>query len=178
MATKISLRFTDEDTHIFRSIEIVQNFLSFLEQSDMYYRFPFTPDELDTAEIQKQIREDKHRYQSSKKVKSLLQEWQKYEAEIDEGLQKLNLSFTQSTYNCVLTFYGPHGYFHTTEGIFVNVTKKSVKNWLETSLHELLHILMFEQTKELNYEERERVIDTAFTKAFGEIFPNHYIQNF
>ncbi|MCA9361743.1 hypothetical protein KC906_00050, partial [Candidatus Kaiserbacteria bacterium] len=76
-------------------------------------------------------------------------------------------------YICVVTMYGPRGFFYTPNTIYVNVTFDSERDWVQTMLHEMLHLAHFEETKELAHAEREGFIDKKFIELWGDTFPEY-----
>ena len=81
-------------------------------------------------------------------------------------------------YLCVITPYGPYGFYRTPDTIFVNVSKRNVEQWFETLFHEMLHLILFEETQNKPWQESERIIDQTFVRVFGGLFPKYQVQKF
>ncbi len=176
----MKLNFVFNTDKIQESIEIVREFLPDLKSSGMYHYFPFTEDDLkNTDAIQAQIARDTEQFRLGDVLKQLQEYWEAHEAEINTALSEYlireKLSILPS-YTCALTFYGPYGYYHTPDIVYLNITKGTAEFMIQTLLHEFLHLVLFERVKGLPDREVETVIDKTFIEIFGRLFPDSYVQ--
>jgi len=74
----------------------------------------------------------------------------------------------QRTYQCIVTPFGTQGYFHTPATIFINSQLRHPGSPFLTMLHELTHLILFEQTKDYPADKLEKKIDTVTHKYFGD----------
>lgn len=169
------LDFDVSEKSIIESAEIVKEFISFLEEMKMYYCFPFSQNDC-TEEIQIQIKKDSETFNYIEAEKKMKESWAKYAPSIIPKLSTLTNSIHLGRYRCVLTFYGPYGYYYTPDTIYVNITKGTPDEWMETLLHELLHLIFSEKIEGMEHLEEERFIDSTFVDLFGDIFPNYQVQ--
>lgn len=175
---KLNLVFNTDK--ILESLGIVSEFLPDLKSSGMYHYFPFTEDVLKDGDfVRAQIARDTEQFHLSDILKELQEYWEVREEEVNDALseyltrEKLP---TLPSYTCALTFYGPYGYYHTPDIVYLNVTKGTTEFMIQTLLHEFLHLVLFERVKGLAEREVETVIDKAFVEIFGRLFPNYYVQ--
>lgn len=173
---KICINFDTSSESIKQSIEIVRDFLPFLREHKMFYYYPFTPDS-DQRVIETQVMKDLHEFDYSRAVQTFTDYWSIYETRVLERLEKISDAKVQN-YTCVLTMYGPQGYYYTPNKVFVNITKNDAADWIHTFVHELLHLIFFETTKEMLHEEVEKLIDKTLVDVFGDMFENYRVQNF
>lgn len=164
-----------------RSSEITQDFLSFLEKNQYTYTWPFSTHNPSHEELLAQIKKDEIAFRPEEKVSELTQAIAKREAEITKGwslMQQKNPSFKKIyDTNVFLTFYGPHGYFDAPDKIYVNIAMGHPRFWLETILHEAIHLLT-QNTESSEHESEESLVDDLFIMAFGNIFPSYQKQEF
>lgn len=176
----MKLNFVFSTDKIQESIGIVSEFLPDLKSSGMYHHFPFTEDVLKDADfVRAQIARDTDQFHLGDVLKELQNYWEAHEEKINAALSKYfsreKLSILPS-YTCALTFYGPYGYYHTPDTIYLNITKGTTEFMIQTLLHEFLHLVLFEQTKNLPDREVESATDKTFVEIFGHIFPDYYVQ--
>jgi len=169
------LEFDVSEKSIIDSAEIVKEFVSFLEEMKMYYYFPFS-ENADTDTIRTQIKKDSETFKYLEAEDGIKRSWEKYAPAIIPKLSSLTNNARLNRYRCVLTFYGPYGYYYTPDTIYINVTKCSPDEWIETLLHEMLHLILAEQIAGLEHLDEERLIDKTFVDLFGDIFPNYQVQ--
>ena len=170
----LALDFDASEKSIIESIEIVKEFISFLEEMKMYYYFPFS--EMSEAVIQTQIKVDSETFRLTDAETNIKVAWKKYASGIISKLSTITDTSNLNAYRCVLTFYGPYGYYYTPDTIYVNITKGTPDEWIETLLHELLHLIFSEKIEGMEHLEEERFIDSKFVELFGDIFPNYQVQ--
>lgn len=180
MNTKFTFIFDIET--IEKSILITKSFLDDLKKSGMYYYFPFTAEQLlDKDQVLKIIQQDIDKNNITLKKEELENFWDIKKEKIidiinDFSVEK-NLTLLPE-YFCVLTPYGPYGYYHTPNIIFLNTNKGETEFVIETALHEFLHLLLFETLSVMSDEGAEKLVDATFVKLFGEMFPNYKVQDF
>lgn len=170
------LNFDASEKSILASAEIVKEFVSFLEDMKMYYYFPFTQND-SVEDIQTQIKIDSETFKFNEAVNNLKESWEKYSPDIIPKLTLLSNNTEVRTCRCVPTFYGPYGYYYTPDTIYINITKGNSDEWIETLIHEMLHLILSEKIEGMAHLEEERFIDATFVEYFGEIFPNYVVQN-
>ncbi len=170
------LHFDVSEKSIIESAEIVKEFIPFLEEMKMYYYFPFSQ-KSDFDNISTQIQKDSDTFKFVEAEKSIKESWKKYAPSIIPKLSILSNDTHLDKYRCVLTFYGPYGYYYTPDTIYINITKCNPDEWVETLIHEMLHLILSEQIKKLTHLEEERFIDKTFVELFGDIFPNYEVQD-
>lgn len=170
------LNFDVSEESIIESAEIIKEFVPFLEEMKMYYYFPFSQKDT-TDTIRTQIQKDSNTFKYVETEKSIKQGWEKYAPDIIPKLSTILSDSHPNKYRCVLTFYGPYGYYYTPDTIYINVTKSSPDEWIETLVHEMLHLILSEKIEEMTHLEEERFIDATFIELFGSIFPNYKVQN-
>lgn len=176
----MKLNFVFNTDKIQESIGIVSEFLPDLKSSGMYHYFPFTEDVLKDADfVRAQIARDTEQFRLDNVLKQIQEYWDTHEEKINmalsEYLSREKLSILPS-YTCALTFYGPYGYYYTPDIVYLNVIKGTTEFMIQTLLHEFLHLVLFEQTKNLPGGEAETVIDKTFVEIFGRLFPDYYVQ--
>jgi hypothetical protein len=176
----MKLNFVFNTDKIEESIGIVSEFLPDLKSSGMYHYFPFMDGTLKDADlVQAQIARDTAEFHPDNVSKQLQEYWEAHEEEINEALSEYltreKLSVLPS-YTCALTFYGPYGYYHTPDVVYLNITKGTTEFMIQTLLHEFLHLVLFERVKDLPDKEVETIIDKTFLEIFGELFPDYYVQ--
>lgn len=172
--------FDNSVKSIKESINIVKEFIPFLSKSGMYFYFPFLlesdhiiPDE------SKQIKKDLNSFDIAKAKNQLESFWMDHKKVIIPSLDSLEIGKSiNPAYTCVLTFYGPHGYYKIPNTVFINITKGTQEFWAETLIHELLHLVLFRQTEGKSREEVEKIIDQKILDLFSRIFPNYQPQVF
>jgi hypothetical protein len=176
----MKLNFVFNTDKIQESIGIVSEFLPDLKSSGMYYYFPFAGDTLKDADfVQAQIARDTEQFHLGDVLRQLQEYWETHEEKINNALSKYLAREKLSIlplYTCALTFYGPYGYYYTPDVVYLNVTKGTTELMTQTLLHEFLHLVLFEQTKNLSDREVETVIDKTFVEIFGRLFPEYYVQ--
>jgi hypothetical protein len=172
----LTLNFDVSEKSIIESAEIVKEFVSFLEEMKMYYYFPFSQN-ASTEDIKAQIKKDSVTFKIVEAEKNIKESWSKYAHSIIPKLSTLANGAHLGRYRCALTFYGPYGYYYTPDTIYVNITKGTPDEWIETLLHELLHLIFSEKIESMEHLEEERFIDSTFVDLFGDIFPNYKVQN-
>ncbi len=165
-----------------RSIEITQGFISFLRNNHYTYRWPFPERNMPShEELVIQIQKDQVSFLPERKCLELQNMLSEHKEEIAAGwkkLQKNDPSFSKiETVNCFLTFYGPHGYFDAPNTVYVNIAMGTSAFWLETILHEAIH-LCIQSKKFLEHENEESFVDDMFISSFGSIFPDYTRQIF
>lgn len=176
----MELNFVFNTDKIQESIGIVSEFLPDLKSSGMYHYFPFTEGTLKDADfVQAQIARDTEQLHLDDVLKQLQEYWDTHEEKINAALSEYlvreKLSILPS-YTCALTFYGPYGYYHTPNIVYLNITKGTTEFTIQTLLHEFLHLVLFEQVRGLSDREVETVIDKTFVEIFGRLFPDYYVQ--
>jgi hypothetical protein len=175
---KLNLVFSTDK--IQESIGIVSEFLSDLKSSGMYHYFPFSEGDLKDIDILgAQITHDMEQFHLDDVLKQLQEYWGAHEEKINAALSgyltREQLSVLPS-YTSALTFYGPYGYYHTPDTVYLNTTKGTTEFMIQTLLHEFLHLVLFERVKDLPDKEVETIIDKTFLEIFGELFPDYYVQ--
>lgn len=165
-----------------RSSEITQDFLLFLEKNRYEYTWPFskrTP--LSHKEFLAQIEKDEVKFLPKEKISKLTKALAKHDSEIAKGwnlIQQQNPAFKNNLEaNVFLTFYGPHGYFEVPDKIYINIAMGNHLFWLETILHEAIHLLT-QNHESSEHEVEESQVDDLFITAFGNLFPNYQKQQF
>jgi hypothetical protein len=176
----MKLKFVFNTNKIQESIGIVSEFLPDLKSSGMYHYFPFTEDALKDADfVQAQIARDTEQFHLDDVLKQLQEYWAAHKEKINsalfEYLAREKLLILPS-YTCALTFYGPYGYYHTPDIVYLNITKGTTEFMIQTLLHEFLHLVLFERAKGLSDREVESIIDKTFVEIFGGLFPGYYVQ--
>lgn len=181
MLRSMNLNFTFDSSKILASIGIVHEFLLFLRDSGMYHYFPFSDDDLTNSElVQAQVDRDAEHFQLGAATDELARYWESHAVAINNALapylarEGLTL---EPSYTCALTCYGPYGYYYTPATVYVNITERTTDEHIQTILHELLHLVLYERTKDLGGVELEHVIDCTFVEVFGEIFPDYRVQD-
>jgi len=113
------------------------------------------------------------------KKDSVRKQWSKIEGEFFAILEQWTKN--QKNYICHISLYGPQGQFSYPNTITVRAhTKRDVSEINETIAHELIHLLIYKQTRKLklNYEQTEIIVDLFFKKTkLKEIFPYYKMQN-
>lgn len=170
------LHFDDLEQSIVASAEIVKEFVSFLEEMKMFYYFPFTQND-SLEKIQAQIKIDSETFKYNEAVNNLKDSWEGYASSIIPKLTLLSNNTEVHAYRCVPTFYGPYGYYYAPDTIYINITKGNSDEWIETLIHEILHLILSKEIKGMTHLEEERFIDATFVEHFGDIFPNYVVQN-
>ena len=179
MNRKLEIEFILSVEKIIESVHIVEGFIPFLEKRNMFYSFPFQSDILAReAAVEEQILNDIHKYRAGATLEQLTVAWNEKESLVTQAFADICGVDDFALYKCILTFYGPYGYYHTPNTIYINISKGAPNKWIETCVHELLHLVLFEETKDLSYEAREQTIDSKFDEIFGHIFPQHHVQQF
>ena len=176
----MKLNFIFNTDKIQESIGIVSEFLPDLKSSGMYYYFPFTDGTLkDTDFVEAQIARDTVEFHPDDALKQLQEYWDAHEEKINEALSKYLIREKLSvlpSYTSALTFYGPYGYYHTPDVVYLNITKGTTEFMIQTMLHEFLHLVLFGRAKDLPDREVESIVDKTFVEIFGRLFPEYAIQ--
>jgi hypothetical protein len=169
------LEFDVSEKSIIESAEIVEESVPFLEEMKMYYYFPFS-ENAGTETIRTQIKKDAETFKYLEAEEGIKRSWEKYTPGIIPKLITLSNGTQLGKYRCVLTFYGPYGYYYTPDTIYINITKGNPDEWVETLVHEMLHLILAEKIMNMTHLEEERFIDATFVELFGDIFPNYKVQ--
>jgi predicted SprT family Zn-dependent metalloprotease len=61
-------------------------------------------------------------------------------------------------------FYGCYGYYDYPDKIFVNINAK-IDFILETIIHELIHLFVYEKSQNMKYQEIENLVDSIIIKS-------------
>ncbi len=142
----------------------------------MFYYYPFEASSaISDTNLVNQINLDIKKFNFNAACETLYLEWTKNEVEIISRLNNLNTAKI-TTLICVPTLYGPYGYYYNPDKIYVNVTELNPKDWIETIVHEILHLMFMLETKNSSHTEMENFIDKTFVEHFGDIFPNYRVQ--
>jgi hypothetical protein len=178
----MKLKILYNSNEIKRQLPFIEKNVSHFKKNKMFFYFPFESlEKMSTKEIQEQICKDEKNFQIEKFKKKLEKEWNKKEKFIFEALKNYNDNENvfefKKEYKCFLTFYGSYGYFEYPNIIFINVDAK-IEFIMETIVHELIHLLIFEKMKNKSYLEIEKKVDKIFINSgIGKIFPNYKIQD-
>jgi hypothetical protein len=178
----MEIKIFSDIPHVQKSLEVVEEILPSLNSRGYYFYYPFNQSDSEDA-ILKQIRVDQKEKKYDKKVESFLKKWVKIERKILGELDKFIFDQKNDTVQelcCVLTMYGPYGYFYTPETIYVNLEQdKDIDFYVEVMLHESLHLILEKDAVYLNksYIDKERIVDQTFVSLFGRYFPNYKVQN-
>jgi len=117
-------------------------------------------------------------YQAKSKV--IRNNWKKIENKFFEILSNLNLK-VRNKYFCHISLYGPEGQFNYPDIVSLRVANsKDIKNANETIVHEIIHLLIYNEVKKLklNYQQTEDLVDLFFIETkLKDIFPKYKIQN-
>lgn len=165
--------------NIIKSVDIVAELYPDLRLKGLYYYFPFTQEQLRTKQhIEEQIKQDLKNINIEDAEKKLVQSWNNNSGKIQTALDTLRDQgkIILPVYKCNLTFYGSYGYYYTPDTIFLNISKGSSEFWLETLLHEFLHLVLCDEILTLPYNESEKIVDELFIRLFGDMFPGYQKQ--
>lgn len=167
--------FTTDRNYILKSKEIVSAFTSFLKINGYEYYYPFIED-MTTEKIDTQIDRDIARYKLEEVKEKLKALWKS----LQSGLQKIETEtelWSGKTFTCVITMYGPRGYYHTSSTVYINISFDSEREWIQTMLHEILHLVYFKQAEKMTHVEKERFIDEKFIEFWSDVFPEYAKQD-
>lgn len=163
------ITFIADTEPLFKSKEIVSEFVPFLKSNGYEYRYPFGED-LNVDAVKKQILQDAEHFHLLETCTKIQLMWESFVS--NNQVFKEYPLFSQD-FTCVLTMYGPRGFFYTPDTVYVNITFDSGQAWLQTMLHEMLHLVHFEETKKMTHSEREGFIDDKFIELWGDVFPEY-----
>lgn len=179
----MNIKIHSDIPYIIKSLEVVEEIVPDLKSMGYYYYYPFN-NLVPEDKIITQIRADIEEKKFIEKVESVIKEWGKIEKEVLDELRKFisdrKYVTTQELF-CILTMYGPYGYFYTPQTVYVNIEQeKDVSFFLGVMLHESLHLILENDEHYLNktYIEKEKEVDETFISLFGRYFPNYMIQEF
>ncbi len=165
--------------NVSESVKVLKEIYQDLPSNRLYFYFPFTEEELQSEKyINEQIERDSKKINIEVANKELSQFWNNNKDQMQKAFDILASegSTVFPVYRCNLTYYGTYGYYQTPDTIFVNISKGSVEFWAETLLHELLHLVLYNQILNLSYKEAEIIVDRMFIRLFGSLFPNYQEQ--
>lgn len=169
----MKLFFTTNEKQLLKGVSIAGNFLEYLKSSGMYFRYPFAPN-TPPAKIIQQIKIDYEQFSLASAKTELEKKWDSEQKRIlinlDKFLKTEGVSLSDEYY-CVVSVYGPYGFYETPNTIFLNVAEmnaKGVEFVFDTILHELLHLLFDDKIKDFSPEKKEEFVDNAFAKIFGQ----------
>ncbi|OGD32053.1 hypothetical protein A3C91_03960 [Candidatus Azambacteria bacterium RIFCSPHIGHO2_02_FULL_52_12] len=165
--------------NVLESVKIVAELYPDLRLNGLYYYFPFTDEQLHAKEyVKEQIKHDSRKIDIKSAAKELVQFWNNNKKQIQTALDILRNEgkIILSVYKCNLTFYGSYGYYYAPDTLFLNVSKGNSEFWSETFLHELLHLVLYNEILSLPYNESEVIVDKIFIRLFGSMFPNYQKQ--
>lgn len=116
-----------------------------------------------------------------RKADQLKRSWREIEADYFKVVKNLHHKKLRRIYRCHISQYGPEGKYQHPNQLFVRFrTKRDEKRAVETIGHELLHLAFadFFEAKQLNYFEREGVIDALIIQSsLADIFPEYEKQS-
>ncbi len=128
------------------------------------------------AKLNKIYNKNKNKYQLRKK--KIKNNWQKIEREFFNVVQSFNLKI-KNRYICYISFYGPSGQFKYPN--IINLRVSNVKDIAEANVtiaHELIHLLIYNKVKKLNYQQTEGMVDLFFTDTkLKNILSTYKLQN-
>ena len=106
--------------------------------------------------------------------------WQKISQEVSDILKNVKLNIKEK-YVCNISLYGAEGQFQYPNIINLRLNAAKDLKWAnETIVHELIHLLIYNQAKKLklSYEQIEGVVDLFFTQTeLKNIFPEYKMQS-
>ena len=175
----MELQFSAKHGEVRESIEILRGDIPSLEKSGMFYYYPFDSESNTRSdEATRQIVVDSDHLDIDKKAVEAKIWWGNISSTVNKALvSEPNLEL-RDIYRCVVTPYGPYGYFRQPDQIFVNADHKNIEKIVETALHEVLHLAIGDNSRGMNDRDVEATIDSLFVKALGEIFPKYKTQEF
>lgn len=175
----MDINFIYNQREILNSARIVQSFTDDLKHSGMFCVIP--PEFLtDNSELKRDIKICEKRIKPLEIKRQLEKKWRMQGGNIIDTLKdyaSTHCIHLHNEYKCVLTFYGPYGYYEMPDIIYLNISKGSYEFMLETILHELLHLALEKELVNKSALEREDKIDKVFIELFGDIFPDYHVQN-
>lgn len=173
----MQIRFTDDPTELRESVDIAREFLDDESYRPKFFRYPFSDQDPEES-VSVQIATDIVAFRPSLTTLVLQELWKVKGNELTSRLlveaKRLGKK-VRPEYTCVLTFYGPRGYYDPPETMYVNIAETPPETILATLLHELLH-LVFEDdhTDQLDDDVLEEYIDALFRGIWGDLFPGYH----
>jgi hypothetical protein len=162
-------------------LSFIEKNLTFFKRNKMFFYFPFESiKRISKEDVDKQILKDEKYFQIRKKLKILEKKWKQIESTVFDHLLKYNkkekaLNFRKE-YECLLSFYGCYGYYNFPNEIFINVDAKT-EFIIETIIHELIHLMVYKNTRTKSYEEIEKIVDKIFVDSgLSKIFQKYKVQ--
>ncbi|TSC96772.1 MAG: hypothetical protein CEN88_270, partial [Candidatus Berkelbacteria bacterium Licking1014_2] len=99
------------------------------------------------------------------KVKIITAKWKQAERSFFNSLEKYNLK-NQKEYSCYLCNFGPQGQFQMPNIIYIRIKKKKdIREINETIAHELIHLMVYDRIKNMDFEQKEGIIDMFFVRT-------------
>lgn len=164
-----------------KELLFIENSLACFKKNKMFFYFPFESiKKINNKNINKQIYKDEKHFQIEKMKKILEKKWAEKEDLVFKCLYEYNqkekiLNFSKE-YQCILSFYGCYGYYKPPNKIYVNINAKT-KFIIETIIHELIHLLIYKNTKNKSYKDIEKLVDKIFIDSgLNKIFPDYKVQ--
>mgnify|MGYP001620127320 FL=1 len=159
-----------------RELSTIIKFFNQQRNSVSYFRFPFASDmsmEVMRAVVEKELTG----VTFSARAREVECAWQETDTQVINGVKEVALKHgvrVRSKYACYLTTLGPYGYFKTPNKIFINIVDADISHVMETIVHEVLHLALYEKAHHLNltHEQCENLIDSQFKSGIlKELFP-------
>lgn len=156
-----------DKNQIKKELNFIKENIPHFEKNKMFFYFPFESI-LDNSIINEQIKNDEKKFKIREIEKKLLDEWTKKEKTVFDLLEKYNKKKKclniKKEYRCFLTFYGCYGYYDYPDKIFINVNVE-IDFILETIIHELIHLFVYEKANSMEYSEIENLVDSIFIES-------------
>ncbi len=167
----MNIKFVFNEKSIRGEFSTLQMFLSKMQSNKIPYYFPFitTNNEKNRDYIARKIKEDMNNLLYKKRCVAAKKEWLKLKNPIINYLSINPIikkhGKLRSKYVCIMTPYGPQGYYNPPHTIIVSIKLNKISNILETIMHELIHLILYEYLKRFSYRKQEKIIDNIILKS-------------
>lgn len=162
----------------------LQSFLFKMRDNRIPYYFPFTATNIKNHKyITNKIKKDINNLVYKRKYLSTKKEWLKLKNIIINFLLAnpviKKYGKLRSKYICIMTPYGPQGYYNPPNTIVVSIKLNKNSDIFETIVHELIHLILYDRLKSFSYKKREKTVDDIILKSnFKNIFTKYKSQKF
>ncbi len=178
----MKIKIIYDKKQIKKELPFIERNIQHFKKNKMFFYFPFEPVAMkDNLMINKQIKKDEERLKIEQTKNKIINEWEKKEEIVFKLLREYNniekCMEIRGKYVCFLIFYGCYGYYDYPDKIFININAK-IEFILETIIHELIHLFVYQKSKNKEYHEIESLVDSIFINSgLNEIFSKYKKQD-
>jgi hypothetical protein len=158
-----------DENQIKKELNFIEECIPYFKRNKMFFYFPFdNTSKKDSLIIDEQIKKDEEKFKIKSTKGKIVKAWEEKELAVLDLLEKYNKKNNcldiKKEYKCFLMFYGCYGYYDYPDKIFVNINAK-IDFILETIIHELIHLFVYEKSQNMKYQEIENLVDSIIIKS-------------